>query len=186
MARPADRPPVLPENHRLDDPPMGVRRHRDPAQLELKRRLEAEIAAGTARTTAPAALPPPPPPAPAPGAPAGVIRRSGGPAWEEKTESLPARQIEGVQAEGRRTTRTIPAGAIGNEQPLVITSEEWTSPELKVLVMTRTFDPRTGESIYRLVNITKSEPNASWFEIPSDYTIRDSGVNRLAPVQRPQ
>jgi hypothetical protein len=68
----------------------------------------------------------------------------------------------------------------------VITSEEWTSPELKVLVMTRTFDPRTGESIYRLVNITKSEPNASWFEIPSDYTIRDSGVNRLAPVQRPQ
>ena len=64
--------------------------------------------------------------------------------WDEKTEKLPARNIEAVMAEGTRTTRTIPAGAIGNEQPLVTVTEEWRSPELQVLVLTRTSDPRTG------------------------------------------
>ena len=103
------------------------------------------------------------------------------PEWEEKAEVLPARNIEGVMAEGRRITRTIPAGAIGNEQPIVSVTEEWRSPELQVLVMTRTSDPRTGESVYRLQNITRAEPNGSWFEVPADYTIRETGVRRLEP-----
>lgn len=156
----------------------SIPRTTDPAELERLRRLEAEIAAGTARVVGPRPLPPPPPPAPAAGA--GVVLRERKPIWEEKTETLPARQIEGVIAEGTRTTRTIPAGAIGNEQPIVITSEEWVSPELQVLVMTRSADPRTGESTYRLLNITRGEPNASWFEIPADYTVRESGVRRPA------
>jgi hypothetical protein len=94
---------------------------------------------------------------------------------DEKVEKLPARQIEGVMAEGVRTTRTIPAGAIGNEQPIAIVTEEWRSPELQVLVMTRTSDPRTGESTYKLLGVQRSEPNASWFEVPGDYTVRESG-----------
>ncbi|HEX6975798.1 MAG TPA: hypothetical protein VF147_15440 [Vicinamibacterales bacterium] len=101
--------------------------------------------------------------------------------WDEKVETLPAKNIEGVMAEGKRTTRTIPAGAIGNEQPIVTVTEEWRSPELQVLVMTRTSDPRSGESTYRLLNITRAEPNASWFEVPADYTIKESGVRRLQP-----
>jgi hypothetical protein len=95
---------------------------------------------------------------------------------DEKIEKLPAQQIEGVTAEGVRTTRTIPAGAIGNEQPIAIVTEEWRSLELQVLVLTRTSDPRTGESTYKLLGIQRSEPNASWFEVPGDYTVRDSGV----------
>ena len=59
----------------------------------------------------------------------------GSPAWDEKVETLPARQIEGVSAEGTRTTRTIPAGAIGNERPIVMVTEEWRSPDLQVLVL---------------------------------------------------
>jgi len=47
--------------------------------------------------------------------------------------------------------------------------------------MTRTADPRTGESVYKLQNITRAEPNLSWFEVPADYTIRESGVRRIAP-----
>lgn len=101
--------------------------------------------------------------------------------WDEKVETLPAKNIEGVMAEGKRTTRTVPAGAIGNEQPIVSVTEEWRSTDLQVLVMTRTSDPRTGESTYRLLNITRAEPNASWFEVPADYTIKESGVRRLQP-----
>ena len=113
-----------------------------------------------------------------------MMRRRGAPQWAERIEKLPAQNIEGVMAEGTRTTRTIPAGAIGNEQPIVSVTEEWVSPELQVLVMTRTSDPRAGESTYRLLSITRGEPGRSWFEVPGDYAVRESGVNRLAPAMR--
>lgn len=100
----------------------------------------------------------------------------GAPAWDEKVEKLPARQMEGVQAEGTRITRTIPAGAIGNERPIVMVTEEWRSPELQVLLSTTTSDPREGETTYKLTNIVRGEPGASWFEPPAGYTVRDSGI----------
>jgi outer membrane lipoprotein-sorting protein len=93
---------------------------------------------------------------------------------EPKIEQLGKQMIEGVEAEGRRATITIPAGEIGNEQPIQIVSESWYSPDLKVTVMTRQSDPRMGETIYRLTNINRAEPAHSLFEVPSDYTIKES------------
>jgi hypothetical protein len=92
--------------------------------------------------------------------------------------------IEGVAVEGRKTTTTIPAGQIGNEQPLTITSEQWRSPELNVLVMTRHADPRSGESTYRLVNIVRAEPDRSLFMVPADYTVKDTGIRKMLEVAR--
>jgi hypothetical protein len=156
-----------------------------------------------------ARMPPPPPPPPMPADPADLERKrtvdsamaqqSGGRGggrggarattaplmktelghYDQKTEKLPQRMIEGVMADGTRVTRTIPAGAIGNEAPIVTITEEWRSPELQILVLTRTTDPRTGESTYKLLNIDRSEPNQSWFEVPADYTVRESGIYRL-------
>jgi hypothetical protein len=82
-----------------------------------------------------------------------------------------------VAAQGSRVTRTIPAGSVGNEQALVITTETWYSPELKVLVMSKAEDPRMGVTTYRLTNIQRAEPPASLFEIPADYTIKDRPGN---------
>jgi hypothetical protein len=98
-------------------------------------------------------------------------------------EQLAPRQIEGVLAEGHRNTTTIPAGAIGNEQPITIVSEEWTSPDLGVLVMTDHKDPRMGESSYRLLNIVRGEPDGSLFQVPADYTIKETGIRRLEPAR---
>jgi hypothetical protein len=92
---------------------------------------------------------------------------------EAKTEKLEARNVEGVQAEGLRITTTIPAGDIGNEQPIQIVDERWYSPELQVVVMTRHSDPRFGETIYRLTNIARTEPSAILFQVPSDYTVKE-------------
>jgi hypothetical protein len=103
--------------------------------------------------------------------------------YEQTVEKLPARQIEGVMAQGTRTTRTIPAGAIGNEQPIAIVTEQWRSPELNILVLTRTSDPRAGETTYRLAGITRGEPDASWFAVPADYTVRETGISREMPHQ---
>jgi hypothetical protein len=89
-------------------------------------------------------------------------------------EQLPARDIEGVRAAGTRRTTTIAAGAIGNELPIEIVSEEWTSPDLQILVMTERRDPRLGTSTYRLVNIVRAEPDRYLFEVPSDYTLKET------------
>jgi hypothetical protein len=84
--------------------------------------------------------------------------------------------IEGVQAEGTRTTTTIPPGQIGNERPIEIVSERWYSPELDMTVMTRHYDPRTGETLYRLTDIRREEPDPSLFQVPSDYKLVEKPV----------
>lgn len=97
------------------------------------------------------------------------------PKYPEAQESLGKQTIEGVQAEGSRTTVTIPAGAIGNERPIQVVSERWYSPELQTLVMTRHSDPRFGETTFRLTNISRTEPDHSLFEVPAGYKIIDRG-----------
>jgi len=90
-----------------------------------------------------------------------------------KTESLGKQMIEGVEAEGTRTTITIPAGQIGNERPIETVSESWYSSQLKALVLSKQNDPRMGETTYRLANIQLVEPLPSMFEAPADYTIQE-------------
>lgn len=91
---------------------------------------------------------------------------------EAKAEALGKQNIEGVEAEGTRSTVTIPAGEIGNDRVIEIVNERWYSPELQTVVMTRHSDPRFGESSYRLTNIDRSEPARSLFEVPGDYTLK--------------
>jgi len=92
-----------------------------------------------------------------------------------KRESLGTQEIEGVTAEGTRITRTIPAGAIGNEKPIEITVETWTSPDLHVLVLSKRNDPRFGQTVFRLTNIKTSEPDASLFQVPGGYKTEQGG-----------
>jgi hypothetical protein len=89
-----------------------------------------------------------------------------------KTESLGTQVIGGVTAEGTRITRTIPAGQIGNQAPLVITLECWYSPELQTDVMRKQVNPQFGETTFRLTNLVRAEPDASLFQVPPNYTIR--------------
>jgi hypothetical protein len=90
-----------------------------------------------------------------------------------KREELGKQVIEGVEAEGTRVTFTIPAGEIGNEQPINVVTESWYSAELQVTVMRKHTDPRNGEMTYRLTNIRRAEPDRSLFEVPADYTVKE-------------
>jgi hypothetical protein len=99
-------------------------------------------------------------------------------------ETLTDRLIEGVLASGVRRTTTIDKGVLGNEQPIKIVSEEWTSPELQVLVMTDHSDPRTGHSTYRLLNIRRLDPDPTLFQVPADYTIQRPGLRTGGPGAR--
>ncbi|HUP30118.1 MAG TPA: hypothetical protein VM122_08095 [Usitatibacter sp.] len=89
------------------------------------------------------------------------------------TTNLGTKDFDGVKAEGRATTWTIPAGEIGNRSAINVVSESWYSPELQVTVYSRNADPRTGETIYRLAGIKRGEPGAELFKVPEEYKLRD-------------
>ena len=88
-------------------------------------------------------------------------------------ESLGTRQFDGVSAEGTRITSTIPAGQIGNLNPINLVTERWFSKQLQMAVLITRRDPRSGETIYRLTNIVRTEPPPDLFTVPSDYHIVD-------------
>jgi hypothetical protein len=92
-----------------------------------------------------------------------------------KTEDLGTQTINGVLATGTRTTRTVPAGTIGNAQPLVTVHERWVSSDLHIPVMVKTVDPRFGTSVTEMTNIVRAEPDSSLFTVPSDYTVTRGG-----------
>ena len=108
-----------------------------------------------------------PPPVPLPPLTLPILPRGKG-----ETKSLGTREFEGIKAEGTMTSHTIPAGQVGNEKPIVITSERWFSPELFIVVYAKTSDPRAGETIYRVTNVKRGEPAADLFKIPADYRTR--------------
>lgn len=92
-----------------------------------------------------------------------------------RTESLGKQTIEGVQAEGTRTTMTIPAGQIGNEQPIQVVDETWYSPDLQTVLMRKHSDPRTGDIVTRYTNVSRAEPSQMLFQPPADFKISESG-----------
>src|SRR6266404_1734000 len=101
------------------------------------------------------------------------VRKDKDPNHNVVKESLDKQVFEGVEAEGTRTTFAIPAGEIGNERPIEVVSERWYSPGVQMVVMSRHTDPRFGETIYRLTNISRDEPAKSLFEVPAGYTVKE-------------
>jgi hypothetical protein len=89
------------------------------------------------------------------------------------TEELGTQTLDGVIVTGVRTMRTIPSGQIGNEKPIIITTEVWTSPDLKTIVSSKRVDPRMGEQTFRLTNIVRAEPDPSLFVIPPDFKLTE-------------
>jgi hypothetical protein len=105
-----------------------------------------------------------------------------------KTESLGTQEIEGISAQGTRVTRTIPAGKIGNEQPIQITVETWVSPDLHTTILQKRNDPRFGESVFQLTNLKQGEPDASLFQIPSGFKTEQmptGGMNHMMIMRKP-
>ena len=101
------------------------------------------------------------------------------------TESLPEQSVNGVMAAGTRVTRTIPVGQIGNAQPIQTVRETWMSADLKVPVMIRVSDPRTGATTTQLTNILRAEPDPSLFQTPADYKTVTGGRGPGGMMGRP-
>jgi hypothetical protein len=97
-----------------------------------------------------------------------------------KKEDLGTQTINGVTAQGTRYTRIIPAGQIGNTNPITVVNEQWYSPDLQAVVKIVRNDPRFGQSTFTLTSIQRNEPAASLFTVPSDYTVKPANLRSLA------
>ena len=103
------------------------------------------------------------------------------------TEDLGSQTMEGVLVNGVRTTRTIAAGQIGNDRPISIVTEVWTSPELKTIVYSKRSDPRMGEQTFQLKNVVRGEPDASLFTVPAGTRVHVTiyGYDGCTPLRNP-
>jgi hypothetical protein len=108
---------------------------------------------------------------------------TGGPAGSsaEAKEDLGTQTIEGMVAHGTRASHVIPAGKIGNERPITVTTESWYSDEIGIEVMRVHKDPWSGEVTTKVTNVRRGEPDASLFTPPADYKIEKG--NRVIRIE---
>ena len=104
------------------------------------------------------------------GEPLGMLKDGG---YEKTSTTLGSRDFDGVRADGKGSSYTIPAGKIGNKGPIAVTSETWYSPDLQVTIYSKQSDPRNGDTVYRLANVKRGEPSPELFKVPADYAIDD-------------
>jgi hypothetical protein len=130
-------------------PPRGARRGNRPGDANANSSPEPEGAGG------------------GPGGPGNVTK-----------EQLGTKTVNGVQAEGVRVTRTIPAGAIGNDKPIEVVTERWYSPDLQMVVMTTHTDPMMGTVSVKLASVVRGDPDPGLFQIPSDYKVETGKLNQ--------
>lgn len=87
------------------------------------------------------------------------------------TEDLGTQTIDGLDVVGTKETTTYPAGFEGNDRPFSSTRERWCSVDLRVIILQKLDDPRSGQTTIRLTNIERTEPDPSVFSVPPEYTI---------------
>ncbi|MCS0582533.1 hypothetical protein NX784_13110 [Massilia pinisoli] len=95
------------------------------------------------------------------------------PASSVTSTNLGEKEIAGVKAFGSKSEITIPAGAQGNDKPLVHTTETWFSTELGLLMYMNMSMPEFGDMITRVENLKFGDVPASTFALPEGYAIRD-------------
>lgn len=190
----------------INDPVAEVTYFLDPRAHTARKLQPFRIALGENGTFEQAVPPPLPPLGPGVqaagvisvhGSAAGVAAFGPGPVLAQfpptnaTTEDLGKQVLEGVLARGTRETTTIPAGAVGNERPIEIRSETWYSDELEAIVLSKSSDPRFGETSYRLVNVARGEQPPDLFAVPQDYEVQTDpapprpGVRVFAPGEPP-
>ena len=83
-------------------------------------------------------------------------------------------EIEGFTVTGTRYTHTIPEGEMGNDKPMITISERWFSSDLKMDLLNKSESPESGKHVHKLVNIRLGDPDPLLFQVPADYTVKET------------
>ncbi len=107
--------------------------------------------------------------------------------WQGGAQAAPAWVVRAELPRERLAALGLPydparAGKIGNEKPIQIVREVWTSPELLLTVQSRDADPRSAERTYRLTNLKRGEPDAALMKVPADYAASGAAAMPSVPA----
>jgi hypothetical protein len=91
--------------------------------------------------------------------------------------------IQGLEAKGTRVTSVIPAGQMGNDNPITTTQELWRAPGFRFPLREIYDDPRTGKRTREVVSLTIGEPDLSLFQPPEGYEVVNEEMHEV-PCQR--
>jgi hypothetical protein len=97
-------------------------------------------------------------------------------------EDLGSDTILGVDVKGERITRTVPAGQIGNDVPLVSTEEIWTAPSLGIVLRQLSDSPQSGKTTREAVSLDLNDPDPSIFQPPEGYEVTTEEI-QTAPCE---
>ncbi|HEY0263308.1 MAG TPA: hypothetical protein VGC07_02175 [Granulicella sp.] len=93
-----------------------------------------------------------------------------------KMEDLPAKTVAGVSATGKRMTRTHTDAS--NGRALVSTFDRYEVPDLKITLYSAVNSPRET-SVSEVTSLNRNEPDATLFQVPSDFTVKDAPGHRM-------
>lgn len=88
-------------------------------------------------------------------------------------ENLGVQYIQGVYTTGTRDSTTIPAGAMGNDRPIVMTREFWNAPSLGINLISKVTNPLAGTQVFTLTDVDLNAPDPNLFEVPAGFPIED-------------
>jgi hypothetical protein len=91
-------------------------------------------------------------------------------------EDLGTTDMNGVQVEGKRITRLIAEGTVGNDRPFTTVEEIWHSEQLDIDMQVKRTDPRMGTRTVTMTELSAAEPDAKYFEIPEGYRVEPMGI----------
>jgi hypothetical protein len=105
-------------------------------------------------------------------------------------ESLGAQTVNGLYAEGYRLTKLVRDPGTGTD--MTATTEEWLSPDLKIVVRKIQTDPRSSnenppqDAVNRteLTDVSRSDPDPELFKLPQGYEVAES-LQRVRPASAP-
>jgi hypothetical protein len=84
-------------------------------------------------------------------------------------DDLGTSQMEGLSVHGVRETQTIPAEVNATGKEIVVTDESWYSADLRINMLIKHNDPRTGAVTMTVTQINRSEPDPALLEIPQGF-----------------
>lgn len=86
-----------------------------------------------------------------------------------KQDDLGSREMEGVPVHGVRVTQTVPAESSGTGKEIVVTDEYWYSADLRINMLVKHNDPRTGVVTLTVTQVKRSEPDPALLEVPPGF-----------------
>jgi hypothetical protein len=90
------------------------------------------------------------------------------PGWSAPV-SLGEKTLDGIHVVGSQRVYTVAAGKVGNSKAVTLTVQQWSSPELGILVDKLETATTGGGYHYHLTQLTQSEPDPTLFAVPADY-----------------